>query len=76
MAVLGKAVGMERSQFTTAYLLVAQAREGETARTTGALKPILDLFDSVSYRTARGALQYWQQDSAYQMAVEELRHVG
>jgi len=76
LAVLGKAVGMERNQFTTAFLLVAQAREGEKARSTGSLQPILDLFDSVSYRNARGALHYWQQDSAYQMAVEELRHVG
>jgi len=75
-AVLARAVGMERGQFTNTYLLLVQARGGEKARATGALKPILDLFDSISYRNARGALQYWQRDSAYQVAIEDLHHVG
>ncbi len=76
MAVLAKAVGMERGQFTSAFLLIKQAREGERATAPGALKTIVELFDAVSHTNARGALQYWQQDSAYQMAQEELRDVG
>jgi len=74
--VLAGAVGMERDQFTKAYLLVSQVREGEKTRKTGALTPILKLFDAISYRNARGALQYWRRDGAYQVALEELRNVG
>ncbi|GGO16344.1 hypothetical protein GCM10007972_25300 [Iodidimonas muriae] len=76
LAILAKAIGMERAQFTSVYLLISQAREGAKARGPGALKGILDLFDRVSSVNARGALQYWQRDNAYQMALEELRHVG
>lgn len=75
-AVIAKAVGMERNQFTSAYLLIAQARDGERARAPNVLKNIMELFDSVTSANARGALQYWQQDSAYQVALEELRNVG
>ncbi|GAB4132558.1 MAG: DUF2336 domain-containing protein [Rhodothalassiaceae bacterium] len=75
-AVLAKAIGMERSQFVSAWLLIAQAREGDKAKTPGVLNMVTELFDSVTAANARGALQYWQQDSAYQMALEELRHVG
>lgn len=76
LAVLARAIGVERGQFTTVYLLLLQAREGERARKTAMLTPILKLFDSISPRNARGALQYWQRDSAYQVALEELEDVG
>jgi len=76
LAVLARAVGMERAQFTTTFLLISQARGGERARETSALKSISTLFDGISYRNARGALQYWRRDSAYHVALEELRHVG
>ncbi|GAK33334.1 hypothetical protein JCM17846_30660 [Iodidimonas nitroreducens] len=75
LAVLAKAIGMERSQFTSVYLLISQARDGGRARGPGVLKRILELFDQVSAANARGALQYWQRDSAYQMALEELQNV-
>lgn len=76
LAVLARAIGMERGQFTSIFLLIRQLKDGDKARGPGILKTILSLFDSVSAANARGALHYWQQDSAYQIALEELRHVG
>jgi len=75
-AVLAKAVGVDRSQFTSIYLLVVQAREGGAAKSPGVLKDILALFDATSESNAKGALQVWQRDSAYQEAIEELENVG
>lgn len=75
-AVLAKAVGVDRSQFTSIYLLVAQAREGGSAKSPGVLKDILSLFDATSEANAKGALQIWQRDDAYQEAIEELENVG
>ena len=31
-----------------------------------------NIIDSVEEKTAIGAIQYWQQNKAYQMAIEEL----
>ncbi|WP_262696281.1 DUF2336 domain-containing protein [Kordiimonas aquimaris] len=75
-AILAKAVGVDRNQFTNIFLLVVQAREGGTAMAPGVIKGILELFDATSEENARGALQVWQRDSAYQQAIEELDKVG
>lgn len=75
-AVLAKAVGIERGQFTSIYLLVVQARDGSAPKSPGVIKEILELFDATSEDNARGALQVWQRDSAYQEAIEELDKVG
>lgn len=75
-AVLSKAVGIDRSQFTSIYLLVVQAREGGAVKSPGVLKEILALFDATTEANAKGALQVWQRDSAYQEAIEELDKVG
>ena len=75
-AILGKAVGIDRSQFTSISLLVSQAREGATIKSPGYLKEILALFDSISEENAKGALQVWQRDIAYQNAIEELDKTG
>lgn len=76
LAILARAIGIDRNQFTSIFLLIAQAREGQSVRSPSVLKRILELFDSVTVENARGALQYWQRDSAYQIAVEELENVG
>ncbi len=71
LAVLARAIGIDRSQFTSMYLLISQARESG-AKSPGVLQAILELFDAVTEQNARGALQVWQRDSAYQNAIEEL----
>lgn len=75
-AIISKAIGVDRSQFTSMFLLIGQAREGGSAKSPGVLQSILELFDQVSESNARGALQIWQRDSAYQTAIEELDKVG
>ncbi|GHF25063.1 hypothetical protein GCM10017044_19800 [Kordiimonas sediminis] len=75
-AILAKAVGIDRSQFTSIFLLVSQAREGGTVKSPGFLKDILALFDSITEDNAKGALQVWQRDMAYQAAIEELEKTG
>ncbi|MCK5041721.1 MAG: DUF2336 domain-containing protein [Sphingomonadales bacterium] len=72
LAILAKAIGVGRSDFTSMYLLLTKARDGTEMRPANELKNILDLFDSVEEKTAIGAIQYWQQNKAYQMAIEEL----
>lgn len=75
LALLCRAVGMERSQFSTIYLLVDQARDGDRAQSTAVLKRVTELFDSVDPKKALRALRFWQRESAYQMAQEELENV-
>jgi uncharacterized protein (DUF2336 family) len=75
-AILSKAVGIDRSQFTNVYLLVVQAREGGGVKSPGVLKDILTLFDATTEAHAKGALQVWQRDHAYQAAIDELDKVG
>lgn len=74
-AILAKAVGVERSQFASIYLLVVQARDGGAPKSPGVIKEILALFDATTEENARGALQVWQRDNAYQEAIEELDKV-
>jgi len=71
-AILAKAVGVDRGQFTSIYLLMVQAREGGSVKSPGVLKDILTLFDGTSEANAKGALQVWQRDNAYQLAIDEL----
>jgi len=75
-AVLAKAIGVDRSQFTSTFLLVTQAREGGGAKSPGVLKDIIGLFDTTSVENAKGALQVWQRDNAYQAAIEQLDQVS
>ena len=76
LAILAKAVGINRSDFTSMYLLLTKARDGMQVRQANELNNILELFDSVEEKTAIGAIQYWQQNKAYKMAVEELDNVN
>lgn len=76
-AVLCRAIDMDRGQFTSMYLLIVQAREGGAkAKSPGVIKEVLDLFDKISVKSAKGALQVWQRESSYQQAIEALDKVG
>lgn len=74
-AIIAKAVGVDRNQFTSIYLLISQAR-GTQTQSPGVIKDILMLFDNVSEENAKGALQIWQRDDAYQIAVDQLENVS
>lgn len=76
-AVLCRAIDMDRSAFTSMYLLIVQAREGGAkAKSPGVIKEVLDLFDRISVKSAKGALQVWQRESSYQQAIEELERAS
>ncbi|UTW56592.1 DUF2336 domain-containing protein [Kordiimonas sp. SCSIO 12610] len=71
-AVLAKAIGMDRSQFTSIFLLLGQVRGAKDTKSPGFIKSILELFDAITEQNARGAVQIWQREGAYQEAIEEL----
>jgi uncharacterized protein (DUF2336 family) len=72
LAIMARSIGVSKSDFTTMYLLLTKARDGSETRPTSELNTILKLFDSVTESNAKGALQFWQQNKSYQMAIEEL----
>ena len=71
-AILCKAIGIDRTQFTSMYLLVVQARDGSAPKSPGVVNKIVGLFDGVTQSAAKGALLVWQRENAYQTAIEEL----
>lgn len=72
LAIVGKAIGVSRSEFTSLYLLLQQVRSGGGAQSTAVLNEILSLYDSIERNTAVAALRLWQRDSAYQLALDEV----
>lgn len=75
LAILAKAIGIDRNDFTAIFLLISEARDGEKVHATTVLRSILDLYDVVDPTTAKAALQYWRQDESYQTAIDDLKHV-
>lgn len=70
LAVACKAVGLERADFASVFMLTRKPGAGNQA--TQAINPVLALFDSVEEKNARRALAYWRQDTGYRQAVREL----
>jgi len=76
MAVIAKAIEMDREDFTSMFLLVVQSRSGAKARATNLLKSILTLFDDIEVKNAKMAVRHWQRDSGYQDAMIKVRETG
>ena len=76
LAVMARAAGLSREQFTAIYLLVAQLRGGSGPQSPSVLAHISELFDSLSEKKSKMVLQYWQCDDAYEIALESLQKVG
>ena len=72
IAVLAKAITMERTDFSSVFLLVSKARDSDSVHSPSELKGVMDMYDKINYRSARGALQFWQQNKIYQEAVDAL----
>lgn len=72
LAVLCKAIGIERANFTTIFLLLEQAQATRSTMDPGILKRNLDLFDAVKRDNAKAALGYWQRDAEYQAAIDDV----
>lgn len=66
LAVLCRAIGMDRKQFTTAYLM-SRAPQGNVLGVTISQESTR-LFDSLTEHSAMAALQFWREDQGFQRA--------
>lgn len=76
LAVVAKAIGLEKSQFSTMFLLILQTYNGPKARSTSILNTMLNLYDRIKPENARAAVRYWQRDFNYQEAQLSLRNAS
>ncbi|HKJ72848.1 MAG TPA: DUF2336 domain-containing protein [Alphaproteobacteria bacterium] len=72
LAIVCKAIGVTRSDFTTMFLLLQQARDGGQGHATAILNEILSLYDSIERNNAVVALRLWQRDADYQVALDDI----
>lgn len=75
MAILARAVGMDRNDFASMNLLISSARDKQGSQSPAMVKSVLDLYDSIDEKTALEAISYWQQNKEYQLAMDELENV-
>jgi uncharacterized protein (DUF2336 family) len=75
-AILCKAIGVERTDFTTLFLFLAEVREGRKVRSTNILTEMLSFYDLVAKPSAEAVLKFWRRDKAYLDAMEELSHAA
>lgn len=68
LAVISRAIGLEKSQFSTMFLLILQTNSGPKARSTSILNTMLSLYDRIKPDNAKAAVRYWQRDFNYQEA--------
>lgn len=68
LAVICRAIGLEKSQFSTMFLLILQTNSGPKARSTSILNNMVNLYDRIQPDNARAAVRYWQRDFGYQEA--------
>ncbi len=76
LAVIARAIGLEKAQFSTMFLLILQCSSGPKARSTSVLNNMLKLFDRIKIKNARAALRYWQRDQGYRDAQILLKDAG
>ena len=65
LAVSCKAVGIERQDFATLYVLSRRARPGCQPPSYGDLARVLEFYDKVNAEAAQGLLQRWRRDPGY-----------
>jgi uncharacterized protein (DUF2336 family) len=73
LAVVARAIGMEKEHFATLFLLILQSTTGPKARSTSILNKILILYDKIKPENAKIAVRYWQRDFSYQEAQSMLK---
>jgi hypothetical protein len=70
LAIACRAAGIDRSTFSTLFLLSRQGR-GRPEH-PGILRDILAFYDLSSEQSARGVLRYWRADKEYLAAIAAL----
>jgi uncharacterized protein (DUF2336 family) len=73
LAVLFRAMDASREEFTSIFLFLADVRGGRKPRPLSVVREILDLYDAISVSNAKAALAYWQRDSDFQRAVNDIK---
>jgi uncharacterized protein (DUF2336 family) len=73
LAVLCKASGIERSVFSSIFLLTREAREGSRVTDPTHLNAMLKLYDGLVQTEAANALKCWQLNADYVQAVDDIR---
>ncbi|MGB8275641.1 MAG: DUF2336 domain-containing protein [Alphaproteobacteria bacterium] len=73
LAVLCKASGIERSVFSSIFLLTREARDGSRVTDPGQLNAMLKLYDGLAKADAANALKCWQLNTEYVRAADQIR---
>ena len=73
LAVLCKAAGIDRSVFSSMFLLTREARDGSRMTDPAQLNAMVKIYDNLSQKEAQGALRCWQLNSDYLAAVEQIQ---
>ena len=73
LAVLCKASGIDRSVFSSIFLLTREARDGSRMTDPAQLNAMVKIYDHLSQKEAQGALRCWQLNADYLATVEQIR---
>lgn len=73
LAVLCKACGIDRSVFSSIFLLTREARDGSRMTDPAQLNAMVKIYDQLSQKEAQGALRCWQLNADYLATVEQIR---
>ncbi|MFZ0693631.1 MAG: DUF2336 domain-containing protein [Alphaproteobacteria bacterium] len=73
LAVLCKACGIDRSVFSSVFLLTREARDGSRMTDPSQLNAMVKIYDNLSQKEAEGALRCWQLNAEYLATVEQIR---
>ena len=69
LAILCKAVKIEKSDFASIFMLSRKARNSERGTDPKELKLVLELFDRIQVEAADRMLKKWQRDSNFLNAI-------
>jgi uncharacterized protein (DUF2336 family) len=72
LAVACKAVGIEKSDFASIFLLSRRARPGEQIVDPKELSRVLAFFDRIKPEAAEAVLRRWHRDPAYLASISQL----
>lgn len=73
LAVLCKACGIDRSIFSSLFLLTREARDGSRTTDPTQLNAMVRIYDNLSQAEAQGALRCWHLNADYIAAVEQIQ---
>ena len=76
LAILCKAIGIDKTDFASIFMLSRKARNNDRVTNPQELKRILDLFDRIQPDAADRMLKKWQRDSNFLNAIRVIEATG